>query len=979
MSEEILKYNSPILESNFGIILSEYEKIREVNESYQTEKEMEDKLVSDLVALGYEYITIKNMNDLYLNLRKQIERLNKVVFSDYEWQRLLDEYINAPNDNKVEKTRKIQKDHIYDFKFDDGRLQNIKIIDKVDINNNFVQVTRQVSVKNNRYDVTILVNGLPLVQIELKKRGVSLLEAFNQINRYSSESFYEESSLYKYIQIFVISNGTNTRYFANTTERSKNSYEFTCEWADAKNNVISDIVDFTATFLARRTLLEVLTKYCVFNASNILLIMRPYQIAATERILWKIRSSYLNKLSSKDAGGYIWHTTGSGKTLTSFKTAKLATELEYIDKVFFVVDRKDLDFQTMKEYQSFQKDSVNGSKDTKELKKSIEKKDSRIVVTTIQKLNEFIKKNKEHDIYSKQCVFIFDECHRSQFGEAQNNIRKAFKKYYQFGFTGTPIFTENSLTGDTTASVFGAQLHSYVITDAIRDGKVLKFKVDYKNILPEFKEDENIENSVNLHSRKRINAIVKDILSVYNIKTHRNESYSIKDRRLNGFNAMLAVENVEAAKMYYEELKKEQEKLPEDKKLKVATIFSFVANEEGEYRSKGEIEEENYEPSKLELTSKEFLINVIDDYNNEFGTSFSIEGEGFQNYYKDLAKKVKEKEVDLLLVVGMFLTGFDAPTLNTLFVDKNLKYHGLIQAYSRTNRILNKVKSFGNIVCYRDLEQATKDAIKTFGDKNSINIILEKNYEHYIHKYINAVDNLDKKLPEFTNIELEEDKKLFVKLFNEIIKLDNVLKNFDEFVNEPKKISERKMQDMKSKYLAIKEEFRPAKEEKNKNIDDDLEFHIDLLKTDEINLDYILKIIIDKVKEVDSVDKLKSDVIRLIRSSMESRPKENLILEFINKIDIRDKKSLENIVENFYIYARDVKNIEIQGLINEEKLKEGAERFIQNSIEKGEVIEGGNELNSVLPALGRRGGARLEKKKQVYDKIKDLVNVFVGI
>ena len=979
MSEEILKYNSPILESNFGIILSEYEKIREVNESYQTEKEMEDKLVSDLVALGYEYITIKNMNDLYLNLRKQIERLNKVVFSDYEWQRLLDEYINAPNDTKKEKTRKIQKDHIYDFKFNDGRLQNIKIIDKVDINNNFVQVTRQVSVNNNRYDVTILVNGLPLVQIELKKRGVSLLEAFNQINRYSSESFYEDSSLYKYIQIFVISNGTNTRYFANTTERSKNSYEFTCEWADAKNNVISDIVDFTATFLARRTLLEVLTKYCVFNASNILLIMRPYQIAATERILWKIRSSYLNKLSSKDAGGYIWHTTGSGKTLTSFKTAKLATELEYIDKVFFVVDRKDLDFQTMKEYRSFQEDSVNGSKNTKELKKSIEMKDSRIVVTTIQKLNEFIKKNREHDIYSKQCVFIFDECHRSQFGEAQNNIRKAFKKYYQFGFTGTPIFTENSLTGDTTASVFGAQLHSYVITDAIRDGKVLKFKVDYKNILPEFKEDENIENSVNLHSRKRINAIVKDVLSVYNIKTHRNESYSIKDRRLNGFNAMLAVENVEAAKIYYEELKKEQEKLPEDKKLKFATIFSFVANEEGEYRSKGEIEEENYEPSKLELTSKEFLINVIDDYNNEFGTSFSIEGEGFENYYKDLSKKVKEKEVDLLLVVGMFLTGFDAPTLNTLFVDKNLKYHGLIQAYSRTNRILNKVKSFGNIVCYRDLEQATKDAIKTFGDKNSINIILEKNYEHYIHKYINAVDNLDEKLPEFTNIELEEDKKLFVKLFNEIIKLDNVLKNFDEFVNEPKKISERKMQDMKSKYLAIKEEFRPAKEEKNKNVDDDLEFHIDLLKTDEINLDYILKIIIDKVKEVDNVDKLKDEVRRLIRSSMESRPKESLILEFIDKIDILDKESLENIVENFYIYARDVKMMEIQGLINDEKLKDGAERFIQNSIEKGEVIEGGNELNSVLPALGRRGGARLEKKKQVYEKIRDLVDIFIGI
>lgn len=442
---------------------------------------------------------------------------------------------------------------------------------------------------------------------------------------------------------------------------------------------------------------------------------------------------------------------------------------------------------------------------------------------------------------------------------------------------------------------------------------------------------------------------------------------------------MLAVESVKSAKIYYEELKKEQEKLPEDKKLKVATIFSFVANEEGEYRSKGEIEEENYEPSKLELTSKEFLINVIDDYNNEFGTSFSIEGEVFQNYYKDLVKKVKEKEVDLLLVVGMFLTGFDAPILNTPFVDKNLKYHGLIKAYSRTNRILNKVKSFGNIVCYRDLEQATKDAIKTFGDKNSINIILEKNYEHYIHKYINAVDDLEEKLPEFTNIELEEDKKLFVKLFNEIIKLDNVLKNFDEFVNEPKKISERKMQDMKSKYLAIKEEFRPAKEEKNKNVDDDLEFHIDLLKTDEINLDYILKIIIDKVKEVDNVDKLKNEVRRLIRSSMESRPKESLILEFIDKIDILDKESLENIVENFYIYARDINMMEIQGLINDEKLKDGAERFIQNSIEKGEVIEGGNELNSVLPALGRRGGVRLEKKKKVYEKIRDLVDIFIGI
>ncbi|MBF4806769.1 MAG: HsdR family type I site-specific deoxyribonuclease, partial [Pseudoleptotrichia goodfellowii] len=604
------------------------------------------------------------------------------------------------------KTRKIQENHIYDFIFDDGHLKNIKIIDKENIHNNILQVVHQINQKgkhNNRYDVTVLVNGLPLVHIELKKRGVNIHEAFNQIHRYSKESFNAENSLYKYVQIFVISNGTYTRYFANTTAQSKNNYEFTCEWADAKNKVIRDLEDFTKTFFERRTILEVLTKYCVFDASNTLLIMRPYQIAATERILWKIKSSYESKKAGKtEAGGFIWHTTGSGKTLTSFKTARLATELDYIDKVFFVVDRKDLDYQTMKEYQKFQPDSVNGSKDTKELKRSIEKQDNKIVVTTIQKLNEFVKKNPNHEIYGKHCVLIYDECHRSQFGDAQKNIRKAFKYYYQFGFTGTPIFPENSLGGDTTSGVFGAQLHSYVITDAIRDGKVLKFKVDYNNISAKFKSAETetdekelkkLERKILLHP-DRISEITKHILRVFDVKTHRNEMYSVKQRQLSGFNAMFAVQSVEAAKLYYEEFQKQQENLSEEKRLKIATIYSFSANEE--QTAIGEIFEENFEPNALDSTAKEFLEKVINDYNGYFKTNFSTNGNEFQNYYKDLSKKVKNKEIDLLIVVGMFLTGFDAPTLNTLFVDKNLRYHGLIQAFSRTNRILNKVKTFGN-------------------------------------------------------------------------------------------------------------------------------------------------------------------------------------------------------------------------------------------------------------------------------------------
>lgn len=1007
MSEETSKYSvSTIAEMTGGIILAHYDKNNRVDaSSYQSEAELERNLIANLVSQGYERKNFKTSDELYANLKVQIERLNNVSFTKSEWERFLTEYLDSLKDGMIEKTRKIQEDYIYDFTFDDGHLQNIKIIDKNNIHNNFLQVVNQVTAgeKNqNRYDVTILVNGLPLVHIELKKRGVNLHEAFNQIHRYSKESFNLEHSLYKFVQIFVISNGTYTRYFANTTAKNKNNYEFTCEWADAKNKVIRDLEDFTKTFFEKRVILEVLTKYCVFDASNTLLIMRPYQIAATERILWKIKSSYEGKKAgTAEAGGFIWHTTGSGKTLTSFKTARLATNLDFIDKVFFVVDRKDLDYQTMKEYKRFQEDSVNGSKDTKELKKSIEKDDNRIVVTTIQKLNEFVKKNPNHPIYDKHCVLIFDECHRSQFGDAQKNIRKSFKKYYQFGFTGTPIFPENSLKGDTTSGTFGAQLHCYVITDAIRDGKVLKFKVDYNNITPKFKEYEmemdeeklkKIEKKMLLHP-DRISEITKYILKVFDTKTHRNEFYDLKHRRLNGFNAMFAVQSVEAAKLYYEEFQKQQESLPEEKRLKVATIYSFSANEEPS--AIGEIEDENFEPSAMDSTAKEFLNKAINDYNKLFKTNFSTEGKEFQNYYSDLSNRVKNKEVDLLIVVGMFLTGFDAPTLNTLFVDKNLRYHGLIQAFSRTNRILNKVKTFGNIVCFRNLERATEDAIKTFGDENSVNVILEKSYDEYIHGftdeetgkkfkgYVDICEEIIAKFPDPTEIVLDADKKEFVQLFGELLKAENILRNFDEFESFEKIISDRQMQDMKSVYVDIRESIlneRRSKEAEGEQIDfSDVEFQIDLLKTDEINLDYILALILEKARENDNIESLKAEVRRVIRSSLGTRAKEDLIMEFISKTRLSELKNTDDIIETFYEFAKKEKVVKINQLISEENLNEKANRFIEKSISKGYVEYAGDELDGIIPPLSRRGGVREKKKEIVLEKIRKVVEVFVGI
>lgn len=1007
MSEEKIKYQtSTIAEMTNGIILASFERDTKVREtSYQSEADLEDQMIENLISQGYERLIVRSSDDLYRNLKHRIETLNKVSFSDEEWSRFLNEYLDAPNDGMIEKTRKVQENHIYDFTFDDGQVKNIKIIDKQNIHNNFLQVTNQVwgeGKHRNRYDVTVLVNGIPLVHIELKKRGVNLHEAFDQIHRYSKESFNSEHSLYKYVQIFVISNGTYTRYFANTTAQNKNHYEFTCEWADAKNKVICDLEDFTKTFFEKRVILEVLTKYCVFDSNNILLIMRPYQIAATERILWKIKSSYEGKKAGRpEAGGFIWHTTGSGKTLTSFKAARLATELNYIDKVFFVVDRKDLDYQTMKEYQRFQPDSVNGSKDTKELKKCIERDDNRIVVTTIQKLNEFVKKNSDHDIYDKHCVLIFDECHRSQFGDAQKNIRKSFKKYYQFGFTGTPIFAENSLGGDTTSGIFGAQLHSYVITDAIRDGKVLKFKVDYNNITPKFKsaekeEDEKtlakLENRMLLHP-ERVTEITKHILKVFDTKTHRNGFYDLKHRRLNGFNAMFAVQSVEAAKLYYEEFERQQISIPEDKRLKVATIFSFAANEE--QKAIGEITEENFDVSAMDSTAKEFLDKVIADYNAYFKTNFSTNGNEFQNYYKDLSFKVKEKQIDLLIVVGMFLTGFDAPTLNTLFVDKNLRYHGLIQAFSRTNRILNKVKTFGNIVCFRDLEKPTRDAIKLFGDENSVNIILERSYEDYINGfkdeetgkvvkgYVDICNEIINKFPEPTEIILDADKKEFVELFGELLKAENILRNFDEFETFNKIISDRQMQDMKSVYVDIRESIVNSRTcEKNEGLQidfSDVEFQIDLLKTDEINLDYILALILEKSKENDNIENLKAEIRRVIRSSLGTRAKEELIMNFINRTKLSELRDTDDILEKFYSFARKEKLEKINGLVEEENLKADSIRFIEKAINKGYVEYAGDELDRIIPPTSRRQGAREKKKELVLEKIRKIVDIFVGI
>lgn len=1031
-----MKQYNTIAESNNFIVLDDYTKYNELHEPsvvYQSEASLEHEFIEDLVSIGYEYRPdILTPEALLDNARIKIQELNDMEFTGKEWLRFVEEYLDKPGDTLIDKTRKIQGNHIYDFVFDDGHIKNIYIVDKQNIARNKIQVINQfeqIGTQVNRYDVTILVNGLPLVQVELKRRGVAIREAFHQVHRYSKESFNCENSLFKYIQVFVISNGTDSRYFANTVERNKNSFDFTMNWARANNAPIKDLKDFTETFFQKNTLLNVLFTYSVFDVNNTLLIMRPYQIAATERMLWKIRSAYqAKKWATTEGGGYVWHTTGSGKTLTSFKAARLATQLDFIDKVFFVVDRKDLDYQTMKEYQRFSPDSVNGSESTAGLKRNINKDDNKIIVTTIQKLNNLMKSEDNLQVYQKQVVFIFDECHRSQFGEAQKQLKKKFKKYYQFGFTGTPIFPENALGSETTASVFGRQLHSYVITDAIRDEKVLKFKVDYNNVRPCFKDIETefdeqklsaAENKHALLHPARINEISQYILQNFRIKTHRN--YGDKD----GFNAMFAVSSVDAAKCYYDELNRLQR--DSERPLKIATIFSFVTNEE--QRAIGDIADENFEPSAMDLNAKEFLTKAINDYNAMFGTSYGVDSKEFQNYYRDLAKRVKSKEIDLVIVVGMFLTGFDAPALNTLFVDKNLRYHGLIQAFSRTNRIFDATKTFGNIVTFRDLEHNTIEAITTFGDENTANFVLEKSYKEYLEGfkdlisgevrrgYAEIVKELCDKFPNTDNVVTEHDKKEFVKLFGEYLRIENILQNYDEFtalkafqtidhnnseaveifkrdyfvtdenIAQMKKMeipSDRMIQDYKSTYNDIRDWLRREKEgklyEKSKIDWDNVVFEVDLLKSQEIDLDYILELIFEKNKKKMDKSSLIEEIRRIVRSSVGNRAKESMIIDFINQTDLNEFTDRTEVIKAFYEYAQNVLKREAADLIADEKLNEKeAKHYIELSLKRKFASENGTDFNNILPKMSPLNPQYLTKKQTVFQKIVSFIEKFKGI
>lgn len=1040
----MVEQTKTIAETKNFIVLDKYTKEWEAADRYQSEDDLERELVQDLINQGYEFLPALTSPDAMLaNVRVQLERLNNVTFSDDEWKRFVETYLDKPSDNIVDKTRKIHDDYIHDFVFDDGRIQNIYLFDKKNMARNKLQVIKQFEQSGthaNRYDVTILVNGLPMVQIELKKRGVAIREAFNQIHRYSKESFNSEHSLFKFLQLFVISNGTDTRYFANTTKRNKNSFDFTMNWAKSDNELIKDLKDFTATFLQQRTLLNVLLQYSVFDVSDTLLIMRPYQIAATERILWKIKSSYEAKNWRKpEGGGFIWHTTGSGKTLTSFKAARLATDLGFIDKVFFVVDRKDLDYQTMKEYQKFSPDSVNGSDSTAGLKRNLGKDDNKIIVTTIQKLNNLMKSEGDLPVYDQQVVFIFDECHRSQFGEAQRNLKKKFKRFYQFGFTGTPIFGDdivdgklirkgNALGAETTASVFGCELHSYVITDAIRDEKVLKFKVDYNDVRPRFKAIETEQDEKKLSAAEdkqallhpeRIREVSQYILSNFRQKTHRMQAGS------SGFNAMFAVSSVDAAKLYYETLNALQAN--SEKPLKIATIFSFAANEQQD--AIGDIQDESFDVSAMNSSAKEFLDAAVKDYNFLFKTNFSVDSSGFQNYYRDLASRVRSKDVDLLIVVGMFLTGFDAPTLNTLFVDKNLRFHGLMQAFSRTNRIYDATKTFGNIVAFRNLEQATIDAITLFGDKNTRKVVLEKSYDEYMNGFvdqetgaarrgfIDVVKELTERFPKPDEIVKEEDKKEFAKLFGEYLRVENVLRNYDEFsalkayqgldFTDPSAVeefkqkhylsdddlreleaidlpSERAVQDYRSTYNDIRDWLRREKssaEHEQSNIEwDDVVFEVDLLKSQEINLDYILELIFEKNKKVKSKGDLIEDARRVIRGSLGNRAKESLIVDFINQTDLDQIDDKAGVIDAFFSFAQAEQRKEVEELIRSEDLNsEAARRYISASIKREFASENGADLNAILPKMSPLNPQFRTKKTTVFEKIAAFVEKFKGV
>ena len=1004
------KYNV-VMETSNSTVVAEYEPLKRKSDSYQSEAALEQEFIRMLTEQGYDYLEIHEQDALINNLRKQLELLNNYKFSDSEWERFFNNNIANNNDGIVEKTRKIQEDYIQVLKKDDGTSKNIYLMDKKNIHNNRLQVINQY-VENsgnydNRYDVTILVNGLPLVHVELKRRGVALKEAFNQINRYQRDSFWAGSGLYEYIQIFVISNGTNTKYYSNTTREShikeqistrnkskktSNSFEFTSYWADASNKVINDLVDFTRTFLSKHTILNILTKYCVFTSEELLLVMRPYQIVATERILNKIEvSTNYKKMGTIEAGGYIWHTTGSGKTLTSFKTAQLATNLEYIDKVLFVVDRKDLDYQTMREYDRFEKGAANGNRSTKILQKQLEDTTSRIIVTTIQKLSEFVKRNQNHPVFQKHLVLIFDECHRSQFGDMHKMIVKNFKNYHLFGFTGTPIFSKNATNKSnpdfcTTEQAFGDKLHTYTIVDAINDGNVLPFRIDYINTIKQKedmtdKEVQAINTEEVLASHERVSNVVSYIIEHFDQKTKRNSFYDLKGQRVNGFNSMFAVASIPMAKKYYLEFKKQLEEKHKD--LTIATIYSFAANEED--TADGILDDEGFETDLLDQSSREFLDFAIGEYNKKFKTNFSSEGNGFQDYYKDLSDKVKHREIDLLIVVNMFLTGFDATTLNTLWVDKNLKQHGLIQAYSRTNRILNSVKSYGNIVCFRDLQEQTNDAIALFGDKNASGIVLLKSYEDYYYGYEDdkgkhqkgyeeRIAELIQKYPLGEQIIGEQAKKDFIVAMGNILRLKNILSSFDRFEGN-EILTERDFQDYIGTYTDLYEEFKKDKTEAE-SIKDDVVFEMELVKQVEVNIYYIL-MLVAKYHESNCTDKeILGSIDKAIKSSLALRSKKELIDTFISKINVNT-----DVMNDWTKFVKEQEETDLKKLIEEENLNEEETRkFIDNSFRDGQVKTSGTDIEKILPPMRRFGGGnRTERKQTIIDKILKFFEKYFGI
>ena len=1005
------KYNV-VMEMNDSTVVTEYEPVKRKSDSYQSEQALENEFIRMLTEQGYDYLKIHDSESLIKNLRTQLEIVNDYKFTDSEWDRFFNDSIANNNDGIVEKTRKIQEDNIQVLKRDDGTSKNITLIDKKCIHNNRLQVINQY-VENsgnydNRYDVTILVNGLPLVHIELKRRGVALKEAFNQINRYQRDSFWAGSGLYEYIQIFVISNGTSTKYYSNTTREShikeqtstrnkskktSNSFEFTSYWADSNNKVISDLVDFTRTFFAKHTILNILTKYCVFTSEDLLLVMRPYQIVATERILNRIQvATNYKKMGTIEAGGYIWHTTGSGKTLTSFKTAQLASKLEYIDKVLFVVDRKDLDYQTMKEYDRFQKGAANGNRSTKVLQKQLEDTTSKIIVTTIQKLSEFVKRNKNHPVYQKHLVLIFDECHRSQFGDMHKMIVQNFKNYHLFGFTGTPIFAKNAgktTNPDfcTTEQAFGEKLHTYTIVDAINDGNVLPFRIDYINTIKAKegmtdKEVEAINTEEALSSPERVSNVVSYIIEHFDQKTKRNSFYDLKGQRVNGFNSMFAVASIPMAKKYYLEFKKQLEEKQKD--LTIATIYSYAQNEED--TSDGILDDEGFETDLLDKSSREFLDFAINEYNKKFKTNFSSEGNGFQDYYKDLSDKVKHREIDLLIVVNMFLTGFDATTLNTLWVDKNLKQHGLIQAYSRTNRILNSVKTYGNIVCFRNLQEATNDAIALFGDKNATGIVLLKSYEDYYYGYEDdngkkqigyeeRIAMLLQKYPLGVQIVGEKAEKDFIVSIGNILRLRNILSSFDKFAGN-EILSERDFQDYTGMYVDLYQKYKQKDDGEKESIKDDIVFEMELVKQVEVNIDYIL-MLVAKYHQSNCEDKeILGTIDKAIKSSLALRSKKELIDGFISKINADT-----NVMDDWGKFVKEQKEIDLKKIINDENLNEEETRkFLDNAFRDGQVKTNGTDIEKILPPMRRFGGGnRAEKKENIIVKVKKFFEKYFGL